>query len=235
MDVCSWLICIFTFLGFSVSCLANNITVYSGQLGETLTIVCPYRHRADRWARKLWCKEDEAGSCQAVVSAHRYSLSGSKTSGNTTISDNAYESTVTVNITNLQKDDAGVYQCRTAIFGDIAILQKIRVLVLEENLPGNVSPLDKVQYSISGSQSDTQLHLMIFILGSSLLLCKVLVVGLIYSWWKIQTERVKHESFPFLSAEQLLRTEDRHEEPDSGPHYINYVYRGHLEQPNRHE
>ncbi|CAI9554903.1 unnamed protein product [Staurois parvus] len=190
MDFCSLLTCIVTLLGFSVPCLANNITVYSAQLGETLTIVCPYRYRADRWARKLWCKEDEVGACEAVVSAHRYSLSGSKTFGSTTISDNAYEGMVTINITNLQKDDAGVYQCRTVIFGDIGILQKIKVLVLEDNLPGNVSPLDKVQYSISGLQSDNQLPLMLLILGSSLLLCKVLVMGLLYSsWWKIQTEK----------------------------------------------
>lgn len=136
--------------GFSVLCLSKNITVYSGQLGETLTIVCPYQQRADRWARKLWCKENEVGSCQAVVSAHRYSLYGTKRSGNTTISDNAYEGTVIVNITNLQKDDAGVYECRTIIFGDIGILQKIKVLVLEENQEGSVSAVDNVQYSISG-------------------------------------------------------------------------------------
>nr|DBA33874.1 TPA: hypothetical protein GDO54_001495 [Pyxicephalus adspersus] len=135
--------------GFLVLCLAKNITVYSGQLGETLTIFCPYQHRADRWAKKLWCKEDEAGLCQAVVSAHRYPLSGKKTHGSTTITDNAYEGMVTVNLTNLQKDDGGVYQCRTIIFGDIGILQKIRVLVFEENLLGNVSALDKVQLSIS--------------------------------------------------------------------------------------
>ncbi|XP_018428091.1 PREDICTED: triggering receptor expressed on myeloid cells 2-like [Nanorana parkeri] len=237
MDICSCCTFFITFLGFSVFCLAKNVNEYSGQLGETLTIVCPYQRRADRWARKLWCKENEVGLCQAVVSAHQYSLYGTKTRGSTTISDNAHEGMVTVNITNLQKDDAGLYECRTVIFGDTGILQKIRVLVLEEDAEGNVSAVDKVQYSISGSQSDSQM--MVFILGSSLLLCKVLVMGLLYSWWKIQhTKKVKHESFPFLSAEQALHTGDRYEEPfdlnnsegNSDPYYINYVYRGHLDQ-----
>ncbi|KAM5180711.1 triggering receptor expressed on myeloid cells 2-like [Mantella aurantiaca] len=224
--------------GFSVLCLTKNITVYSGKPGETLSIICPYEYRANRWAKKLWCKEDETGLCQAVISAYRYPMYTSKTSGNTTISDNAYEGMVTINITNLQKDDAGVYQCRRVIFGDIGILKKIKVLVLEENLPGNVSAFDNIQYSISGSQSDLQLPWMLIILGSSLLFCKALVMGLLYIWWKTKTEKMKHESFPFLPAEQLMHTEDRYEEPftpnysegAAGPLYINYMYRGHLDQ-----
>ncbi|XP_068121627.1 triggering receptor expressed on myeloid cells 2-like [Hyperolius riggenbachi] len=222
-------------IGLPVLCLAENITVYSGQIGETLAIVCPYQRHTSRWRRKSWCKEDDVGFCQNVVRAHRIPLLGWKTKSNTAISDKTSQGLVLINITNIQEDDAGVYQCRTDVYGgDIDTIQRIRIQVLEDNQ----SEMEKIQYSISGSHSNSSLFWMLVILGGSLLTCKVLVMGLIYSWWKNQESKIaRHESFLVSSAETLLFPEESYkeqltasnsEEVNSNSYYMNYVYSGHL-------
>ncbi|XP_075054233.1 triggering receptor expressed on myeloid cells 2-like [Mixophyes fleayi] len=240
MDTCFTLIYFIILLGVSDLCLAKDTTVYSGHLGETLTIVCPYQN-AERWGKKIWCKEDHVGFCQPVVSAHRYWQSFVKrTNGNTDISDNKQDYIFTINITNLQKNDTGMYQCKTATFGDVSILQRIQVQVLEGHLHGNISELEKVQYSISGLQSESQIPLTLVILGSSLLLCKLLMMGLICSWWKSQqTRNVNEDSCAIPSSGELLSAGTQadecflpcaREETTTCPQYINYVSMGHLTQ-----
>ncbi|KAM3933961.1 triggering receptor expressed on myeloid cells 2-like [Leptodactylus fuscus] len=225
-------------LGISGCCLEKDITVYSVQLGETLNVVCPYQQRADRWKKKIWCKEDDLGFCQLIVGAQPYWSTFKKANVSALISDNHYKGIITVNMTNLQKSDAGVYQCSTVTFGDVSTLQRIQIEVLEDQLEGNVSELENTQYSISGSPSETQIPMLLVIIGSSLISCKLLVLGLIYIWWK------KHESlystsedhepysmvvFPGDSVTDHSVPNDR-EDYDDYPQYINYVHTGHLNQ-----
>ncbi|XP_063811161.1 natural cytotoxicity triggering receptor 2 isoform X2 [Pseudophryne corroboree] len=227
---------IITLLGLSDWSLAKD-NVYSGHLGETLTITCPYQQHEGSWGRKIWCKEVDVGFCETVVTARRYWQSFVKRkNGNTNIYDNKEESILTINMTNLQKSDTGIYQCRITTFGDINTLQRIQVHVLEDHLPGNV--LGKVQHSISGSPSELQVPLTLVILGSSLLLCKLLLMGLICSWWKSQQRRILNQgSCTMSSSEQLLSSAaqsdlglHRPEETSTTPYYVNYVSMGHLNQ-----
>ncbi|CAJ0965206.1 unnamed protein product [Ranitomeya imitator] len=133
--------------GWSV---AKDVTVYSGQLGDNLHIVCPYQQRADRWKKKIWCKEDDVGFCQSVVSLHPYWSFSKKINVSADISENHHKGIITINITNLQKSDAGVYQCRTVTFGDVNTLKRIKVQVIEDLPDESVSERADTQYSISG-------------------------------------------------------------------------------------
>lgn len=237
MDKCFSLIFPIILLGIAGCCLAKDITVYSGQLGETLNVVCPYQQRADRWKKKVWCKEDDVGFCQPVVSSKPSWMTFSKrTNENVEISDNQQKGFMTINMTNLQKSDAGIYQCRTVTFGDVNTLQKIEVQVFEDQIDGSVSELENTQYSISGSPSETQIPVMLIVIGSSLILFKLLFLGLIYTWWK------RHETYystsvdlePFSLPLSAGHSDAEYSLPTAGeeagdcPQYINYVHMGHL-------
>ncbi|XP_056416652.1 triggering receptor expressed on myeloid cells 2-like [Hyla sarda] len=222
-------------MGMSGWCMAKDIMVYSGQLGETLNIVCPYQQRVDRWKKKVWCKEDDVGFCQLVVSVQPYWMKFTKRiNGNTDISDNHHEGFITINMTNLQKSDAGVYQCRTVTFGDVSTLQWIQIQVHENHMDGNVS----AQYSISGSPSETQIPVMLVVTGSFLISFKLLLLGLLYIWWKRHkasySTSVDLEQFStplsagYSDAEHSLP--NTREDTNYCPLYINYVYMGHLNQ-----
>ncbi|XP_044143458.1 triggering receptor expressed on myeloid cells 2-like isoform X1 [Bufo gargarizans] len=239
MDKCFSLSFTVILLGTLGWCLAKDITVYSGQLGETLNIVCPYQQRADRWKKKVWCKEDEDGFCQSVVSVHSYWINIAKrTNGSADISDNYQKGIIIINMTNLQKSDSGVYQCRTVTFGDVSTLQRIQVQVLEDQQKESVSELENTQYSISGLPSETQIPVMLVVIGSSLISCKLLLLGFLYIWWKrhedIYSTSVDQEPFTMpLSAghsdvEYSLPT--AREEDDDSPQYINYIQMGYLNQ-----
>ncbi|XP_069801172.1 triggering receptor expressed on myeloid cells 2-like [Dendropsophus ebraccatus] len=216
----------------------EEVTVYSGQLGETLNVVCPYQQRADRWRKKVWCKEDEDGFCQLVVSAHPYwMMFNRRTNGSADIADDQHKGVITINMTNLQRSDAGLYQCRTVTFGDVTTLQRIRVQVLD-SLDGNVPEHERTQYSISGSPSETQIPVMLIVVGSSLIFCKLLLMGVLCIWGKrqeaIYSPSLDLEQFstPLSAgssdAEQSFPS--AREETSPGPHYINYMYMGHLNQ-----
>ncbi|XP_044143459.1 triggering receptor expressed on myeloid cells 2-like isoform X2 [Bufo gargarizans] len=201
MDKCFSLSFTVILLGTLGWCLAKDITVYSGQLGETLNIVCPYQQRADRWKKKVWCKEDEDGFCQSVVSVHSYWINIAKrTNGSADISDNYQKGIIIINMTNLQKSDSGVYQCRTVTFGDVSTLQRIQVQVLEDQQKESVSELENTQYSISG----------------------------IYSTSVDQEPFTMPLSAGHSDVEYSLPT--AREEDDDSPQYINYIQMGYLNQ-----
>ncbi|KAM4045623.1 triggering receptor expressed on myeloid cells 2-like [Anomaloglossus baeobatrachus] len=239
MDKCFLLIFIIILLGISGWCLAKDVTLYSGQLGENLNIVCPYQQRADRWKKKLWCKEDDVGFCQNVISLHPYWSFSKKINVTTDISDNHQKSIITINMTNLQKSDAGFYQCRTASFGDVNTLKRIKVQVFEELPDERVSETVDTQRSMSGSPSETQIPVMLVIIGGSLISCKLLLMGLIYIWWK------RHEAFYSTSGNQEeplsltlsaghsdaeLSVYTAMEDLNDYPQYINYIYLGQINQ-----
>ncbi|XP_073526780.1 triggering receptor expressed on myeloid cells 2-like [Phyllobates terribilis] len=238
MDKCFLSLFSIILLGILGWSLAKDITVYSGQLGENLNIVCPYQQRADRWKKKIWCKEDEVGFCQGLVSIQPYWSFSKKINVSADISDNHHKGIITINITNLQKSDAGVYQCRTVTFGDVNTLKRIKVQVYEELPEESVSESADVQYSISGSQSAIQTPVMLVAIGGSLISCKLLLMGLIFIWWKrhedFYSTTVDQEPFSLTSSAEHSDAENSiytaMEEDRDCPQYINYVYLGHINQ-----
>ncbi|XP_077151387.1 triggering receptor expressed on myeloid cells 2-like [Ranitomeya variabilis] len=238
MDKCFLLFFNIILLGISGWSVAKDVTVYSGQLGDNLNIVCPYQQRADRWKKKIWCKEDEVGFCQSVVSLHPYWSFNKKINVSADIADNHHKGIITINITNLQKSDAGVYQCRTVTFGDVNTLKRIKVQVIEDLPDESESESADTQYSISGSQSATQTPVMLVAIGGSIILCKLLLIGLVYIWWKRHEDfyatKVDQEPFSLISSAGHTDAENSvytaMEEISDGPQYINYVYLGHINQ-----
>ncbi|KAG8451080.1 hypothetical protein GDO86_003384, partial [Hymenochirus boettgeri] len=163
--------------------LTQNVTVLSGHLGDTLTILCPYKHYSDRWKKKTWCKEVSDSQCQPVISARRFWLQLSKRSnGSTTISDNVHESIVTVTINKLQHDDTGIYQCQANSYDTVNILKTVQVQVWEEPILGNISEVAKVQYSVSGPFSWNAVSWILIILGCSFVLFKVIFLSFAFTW-----------------------------------------------------
>ncbi|KAG9485406.1 triggering receptor expressed on myeloid cells 2 isoform X1 [Eleutherodactylus coqui] len=224
-------------LGISDWCLSKDKTVYTGQLGETLNVVCPYEQHGGRWKKKIWCKEDDVGFCQLVVSTRPFWLKYKRRNVSAEITDNYHKGIITINMTNLQKSDAGFYQCRTVSYSDVTTLQRIQVNVLEDKPDLSDSELINTQYSISGTPS-TLTPGMLVAIGTSYISFKLLLLGLIYIWWK------KHEPFYSSGADQepsfiplsAGHSEVEHslavvrEERNDYPEYINYVYMGHLNQ-----
>ncbi|KAG9485407.1 triggering receptor expressed on myeloid cells 2 isoform X2 [Eleutherodactylus coqui] len=187
-------------LGISDWCLSKDKTVYTGQLGETLNVVCPYEQHGGRWKKKIWCKEDDVGFCQLVVSTRPFWLKYKRRNVSAEITDNYHKGIITINMTNLQKSDAGFYQCRTVSYSDVTTLQRIQVNVLEDKPDLSDSELINTQYSISGfysSGADQEPSFIPLSAGHS---------------------EVEHSL-------AVVR-----EERNDYPEYINYVYMGHLNQ-----
>ncbi|XP_063300442.1 triggering receptor expressed on myeloid cells 2-like [Pelobates fuscus] len=179
---------------------ASNLTVLSGHLGDTFSIGCPYSDRRDRWRKKLWCKEDKFGQCHDVVVMHSFWTPYEKNGNNfTNISDNTRAGIVTVNITLVQKEDEGIYQCQSRSFTEtkVRVLQRVLVKVLEDP---KSSIFDLIDYSTSRIPVGSQVAMTWAIIGSGLLLFKLLVMGLMWYWWRSQQNlRVGPES-PLTSA-----------------------------------
>ncbi|KAM4795866.1 triggering receptor expressed on myeloid cells 2-like [Rhinophrynus dorsalis] len=217
-------------------CVPKNVTVLSGQLGDTLTIICPYKQRSDRWRKKLWCREDSTSQCQPVVSTRRWLQFVKTRNGSTSISDNVQEGFVIVTMSKLQHDDVGMYQCLSDALGQFHLLQRVKVEVQRHSIWGNSSEVVEVQYSISGVSSESGVLMSLAILGISLLLTKLLLLGLTYSWWsRRHRERVNTESpliplseEPGPSGTTSLNEEATSTHEDGGigemPLYTNYVY-----------
>ncbi|KAM4701502.1 uncharacterized protein O3C94_002446 [Discoglossus pictus] len=203
-------------------CLAENVTMFSGQLGDNLTIFCPYIQRTYHWSKKLWCKEDWDGHCQSVVSTRAFKKK--RTIGNSTIFDNFSDGVVEISLKHLQQEDAGMYQCQSVYFGDVQLLKRVQVLVLENYVYFNLSDMGKVQHSISGSSSRSIAFWNFIIIGSSLLIVKLLILILIHIWGKSHYKRrVDPGSNLLSSAAELLpdETGDLNSHTD-GPHVYTY-------------
>ncbi|NP_001103522.1 triggering receptor expressed on myeloid cells 2 precursor [Xenopus tropicalis] len=218
-------------------CLAQNVTVLSGQLGDTLTILCPYKQRADRWRKKLWCKEDSANHCQPVVTARRFWLQLSKRSnGSTSISDNIHEGLVIVTISHLRHDDSGMYQCQSHSSQEVDILQRVQLHVVEETMRVNISDVANVQHSISGFSARLRIPLSLTLLGCSFLVSKVILLGLTFIWLNSRHKsRANLEPTLIASSEESVLGESRNvckyrsseygtEVYNNTPVYINYMY-----------
>lgn len=127
---------------------AENTTVVYGMEGETISINCTYGPKEHKWKEKSWCKQVDETQCQRVVSARRFWLPFLKNrNGTTSISDNIHKGVLMVTIKRLQKQDAGLYQCKTDFLGTTRTLQKVKVEVLEgRSLAGSSAQQELMHY-----------------------------------------------------------------------------------------
>ncbi|XP_053313028.1 triggering receptor expressed on myeloid cells 2 [Spea bombifrons] len=213
-------------------CFGETLIAVSAQLGDTVTINCPYQKYSDLWRKKIWCKQDDNGECHPVASTWLPFLR--RGNNNTNISDNIQTSTVTVNMTLLQSKDAGIYQCQSVTKGKVRILQKIIVNILEDTRLMDILEMDKVHYSISRFPLELQNHLILIILGISLLLSKLLLIILISKQWMNKLKR-REKPEPLYTSEELVADQIRNmnvhcdgysahsDERHAAPLYMNYM------------
>lgn len=98
--------------------------------GDTISVNCSYDPR-QWWREKSWCRQLDESRCQHVGSAPTLWLPFSRSRrGTTSIRDNARAGLLTVTMRRLQKEDAGLYQCRTDFLGETRSLRKVQVEVL---------------------------------------------------------------------------------------------------------
>ncbi|XP_049620716.1 triggering receptor expressed on myeloid cells 2 [Suncus etruscus] len=116
---------------------AHNTTVLQGTEGQSLKVLCPYNSSKHWKRRKAWCRQlDEESSCQQVVKTHHlWMLSFLKRrNGSTAIVDDALRGTLTVTLSNLHSQDAGLYQCQSLRGNKVDILRTVLVEVLANPL-----------------------------------------------------------------------------------------------------
>ncbi|XP_029429118.1 triggering receptor expressed on myeloid cells 2-like [Rhinatrema bivittatum] len=177
---------------------AENVTVVSGILGESVVIQCPYSHEQDGWKRKIWCKHLTASYCEPIVSARRFWPQFMKRrNGTTSIADYVSEGILTVNITQLSRQDAGLYQCQTRLLGEVSTLKVVKLEVLDgfvldsDSAEAQKSEVTKTERSTTSSSGSKHM-LTVTSLVTGLLFCKLLVVLLIYAifqkCWRRQEE-----------------------------------------------
>ncbi|XP_063274691.1 triggering receptor expressed on myeloid cells 2-like isoform X3 [Prinia subflava] len=140
-----------TLVFLSASCAAENVTVVAAMEGDTISVNCSYDPR-QWWLEKTWCRQLGQGRCQHVVSAPPAWLPFPRgTRGATSIRDNTRAGLVTVTLRHLRREDAGLYQCRTAFLGETKSLRRVRVEVLA------VSPGLPAQLNITQKHLHTKL------------------------------------------------------------------------------
>ncbi|XP_030077130.1 triggering receptor expressed on myeloid cells 2 [Microcaecilia unicolor] len=177
----------------------ENVTIVSGTLGHSVLIYCHYNHERDRWKQKTWCKHVTETYCEPIVSARRFWLQFlQKKNGTTSITDDITEGILTVHMTKLNREDAGLYQCQTSLLGKVRTLKKIRLdvfdgLDLDSDYADDHTPdIVKVQQSKSSSTGPKHMHTVIPLL-TGLLVSKLLVILLIQvilqRCWRRQGER----------------------------------------------
>ncbi|XP_050809052.1 triggering receptor expressed on myeloid cells 2-like isoform X2 [Gopherus flavomarginatus] len=167
-------------VSLSELCVAENTTVVYGMEGETITISCAYSPKENKWREKSWCKHVNKTECQRVVSARRFWLQFlKKWNGNTSIADNIHTGVLTVTLERLQKQDAGLYQCKTDFLGEARTLKKVKVEVLGGVMETQAPDEPKALHSIS---SLPEAHFNAFVCIITLLLvAKFLTAVLIFT------------------------------------------------------
>ncbi|XP_065259781.1 triggering receptor expressed on myeloid cells 2-like [Emys orbicularis] len=185
-------------------CVAENITVVYGMEGETISISCAYSPKENKWREKSWCKHVNKTECQHVVSAHRFWLQFlKKWNGNTSIADNIHTGVLTVTMKRLQKQDAGLYQCKTDFLGEARTLKKVKVEVLGAGVMETQAPEEpRALHSIS---SLPEAHFNAFIcIITVLLVAKFLTAVLIFTIASRQRSRATREGSQNLNQHQHL-------------------------------
>ncbi|XP_053104809.1 triggering receptor expressed on myeloid cells 2-like isoform X3 [Hemicordylus capensis] len=184
----------------------ENVTVVHGVEGEPISINCTYSPKENQWKEKSWCKHISTVECQHIVSARRFWMPFLKRrNGTTSIADNIQKGILTVTINPLQKQDSGLYQCKTEFLGTMNTLHKVKVKVLTAGIEETEAPeKPRVRHSISSSPSEAGINLCFLVAGflSFKLLVAVLILIVARSK-KSRTEEQdgitgqnEHELFP---------------------------------------
>lgn len=109
----------------------EDVAVVYGIEGESVSINCTYSLKDNQWREKSWCKHISEQECEHVVSARRFWMPFlRRRNGTTSISDNIQKGLLTVTIKPLQKQDAGLYQCKAEFLGNVNTLCKVKVTVV---------------------------------------------------------------------------------------------------------
>lgn len=181
---------------------AYNTTVLQGLAGQSLEVSCPYDFLKHWGRRKAWCRQlGEEGPCQRVVSTHRSWLLSFRRMRNrtTVITDDVLGGTLTVTLSNLQAQDAGLYQCQSLHRGEADTLGRVLVEVLDDSLdhqdpedvwaPEEAESFEEVQveHSISRNHLDEEFLFSptsILLLVACIFLSKFLVASALWtaSW-----------------------------------------------------
>ncbi|XP_067387542.1 LOW QUALITY PROTEIN: polymeric immunoglobulin receptor-like [Emydura macquarii macquarii] len=190
-------------VSLSELCVAENITVVYGLEGETISIRCAYSPKENKWREKSWCKHINKTECQHVVSAHRFWLQFlKKWNGTTSIADNIHKGVITVTMEKLQKQDAGLYQCKTDFLGEARSLKKVKVEVLGADLTETqASEEPRAEHSIS---SLPEAPFNILYITAGFLGAKFLTAVLIFIIASTQKSRATRQRSHNLNQHQLL-------------------------------
>ncbi|XP_044868631.1 triggering receptor expressed on myeloid cells 2-like isoform X1 [Mauremys mutica] len=190
-------------VSLSELCVAENTTVVYGMEGETITVSCAYSPKENKWREKSWCKHVNKTECQHVVSARRWLQFLKKWNGNTSIADNIHTGVLTVTLERLQKQDAGLYQCKTDFLGEARTLKKVKVEVLGAGAMETQAPEEpKILHSIS---SLPEAHFNAFVcIITVLLVAKFLTAVLIFTIASRQRSGAMREGSHSLNQHQRL-------------------------------
>ncbi|XP_053104808.1 triggering receptor expressed on myeloid cells 2-like isoform X2 [Hemicordylus capensis] len=193
------------FVSLSEMYTMENVTVVHGVEGEPISINCTYSPKENQWKEKSWCKHISTVECQHIVSARRFWMPFLKRrNGTTSIADNIQKGILTVTINPLQKQDSGLYQCKTEFLGTMNTLHKVKVKVLTGIEETEAPEKPRVRHSISSSPSEAGINLCFLVAGflSFKLLVAVLILIVARSK-KSRTEEQdgitgqnEHELFP---------------------------------------
>ncbi|NXH19158.1 TREM2 protein, partial [Bucco capensis] len=181
------------------SCASENVTVVYGVEGGTISVNCTYNPWQQRWREKSWCRQVEESKCQRVVSARRFWLPFLRNrNGTTFIRDDIHQGILTVTMEQLQKQDAGLYQCITDFLGETNSLRKVQVEVLTAILETQMPEEPRAVQSISRIPSGANFTLFYILAG--FLGAKLVVAVLIFL---IGNSR-KSKKNPSLTEQQVL-------------------------------
>ncbi|NXY88632.1 TREM2 protein, partial [Alcedo cyanopectus] len=183
---------------------AEDVTVVYGVEGGTISVNCSYNPWQQWWREKSWCRQTEGAGCQRVVSARRFRRfwlpSLHNRNGTTSIQDNIH-GLLTVTIQQLQKEDAGLYQCRTDYPRATSTLRKVQVEVLAAGLETQMPEEPRAVQSISSTPAEADFTILYITTG--LLAAKFLVAVLIFMLGSRGKSR-ETEQHPRLNEQQDL-------------------------------
>ncbi|NXJ83421.1 TREM2 protein, partial [Trogon melanurus] len=183
-------------------CAAENITVVYGMEGGTISVNCTYNPWLQRWREKSWCKQIDETKCQHVVSARRFWLPFLKNrNGTTSISDNIHDGVLTVTMKRLQKQDAGLYQCRADYLGETRSLMKVQVQVLTAVLETQMPEEPSAVQSISSSPPEADFTVFYIIAG---FLATKFVAAVLIFIVGISKKNRETEQNPALNEQEVL-------------------------------
>ncbi|XP_048353683.1 natural cytotoxicity triggering receptor 2 isoform X2 [Sphaerodactylus townsendi] len=162
---------------------ASNVAVVYGIEGESVSINCTYNPKEHLWREKSWCRHINRTECQRVVSARRFWMPFLKRrNGTTAIADDSQNGILTVTISPLKKEDAGLYQYKTDFLGSMSTLCKVMLKVLQGTWKTEAPEEPRAEHSISRTLGNSGANLHYLVAGFLGFKCLVVIFLLIIAW-----------------------------------------------------